>query len=49
MDLKAAEVDRARDDHLLDGVASAGIAWDGILGREKAHARLLEMVLSASV
>src|SRR5580698_9601645 len=37
MHLEAAEIDRARHDQLLDGVARLGIAEVGVLAGEKAH------------
>ncbi len=41
MHLKAAEIDRARHDDLLDRVARARIAVDGVLAGKKAHGAAL--------
>src|ERR1700722_3052991 len=41
MDLKAAEIDRARHDQFSDGVARAGVAQGWVFAGEKAHDAIL--------
>jgi hypothetical protein len=41
MHLKAAEIDSARHDHMLDGVGRTRIAGDGVFAGKKTHSEVL--------